>query len=169
MIEVAYSPKPVSATFADDIADEVAAFEAFSTLLDTEHAALLAGDLDAVVRVAATKAERVMQLSGLAERRLAALRTAGFAGNRKGMAEWLLLASGPRQGELSDLWNRLLEAAARAQALNDRNGALIQARMAFNQAALAALRSSNRFADVAYGPDGTTRLSGVAGRDLGEA
>lgn len=166
---MAHSSQAVSSTFADDLAAETDAFEAFSALLDTEHEALLSGDLDAVVRVAASKAERVVQLSGMAERRLAALRAAGFSANRKGMAEWLLVAAGARAGELSDLWNRLLESAARAQNLNDRNGALIQARMAFNQAALAALQGSARFADLAYGPDGTTRLSGVPGRDLGQA
>ena len=161
--------RPVPASFADELAAEALAFESFSALLDTEHEALLAGDLEAVVRIAASKAERVVQLSGFAERRLAALRAAGFDANRKGMAEFLLIAAGPRATDLSASWKSLLEFAAHAQTLNDRNGAMIQARMAFNQAALAALRGTSRFADVAYGPDGTPRLSGVTGRDLGEA
>lgn len=162
-------PDPVPTSFADDLAAELSAFESFSALLDTEHEALLAGDADAVVRIASAKGEQVAQLSALAERRLAALRRAGFAADRKGMAEWLLVAAGPRATDLSDRWNHLLAVAARAQQLNERNGALIQARMAFNQAALASLRSSAPSADLAYGPDGTTRVGGVPGRDLGSA
>jgi flagella synthesis protein FlgN len=79
------------------------------------------------------------------------------------------VAAGSRSAELSGRWNALLDTAARAQQLNERNGALIQARMAFNQAALAALRGAGPSADLAYGPDGTTRLGGVPGRDLGSA
>jgi flagella synthesis protein FlgN len=160
---------PLPSGFADDLAAELAAFEFFSALLDTEHDALLAGDADAVVRIATAKGEQVAQLAALAERRLAALRQSGFTADRKGMAQWLLVAAGSRASELSSRWNALLDIAARAQQLNERNGALIQARMAFNQAALAALRSATPPADLAYGPDGITRLGAVPGRDLGSA
>lgn len=161
--------QPVPASFADDLSAELAAFESFAALLDTEHEALLAGDVDAVARLAETKAEQVALLSALAERRLAALRGAGFGADRKGMAEWLLVAAGAQGPRLSDQWNRLLEVATHAQQLNERSGALIQARMAFNQAALAALRGTGSTADLAYGPDGNTRLAAIPGRDLGSA
>lgn len=162
------SAPPFPPGFTDDIAAELSAFESFAGLLETEHEALLAGDVDAVARIASTKGEKVALLSALSERRLAALRKAGFPASRKGMAQWLLLA-GEVAVPVSGQWNRLLETASRAQQLNERNGALIQARLAFNQAALAQLRGAGKPAELAYGPDGTTRLGAAAGRDLGRA
>jgi flagella synthesis protein FlgN len=154
--------------FVAALGAESEAFDAFVGLLEAEAVALDAGDLDGLIALAQAKSEKVAALSRLSESRRAYLRAAGFPPDRLGMSEWLVARGGADGPRLSGVWNNLLERAARAQRLNESNGALIESRLRFNRAALAALQEAARQTTF-YGPDGTTRLSAGTGRDLGSA
>jgi flagella synthesis protein FlgN len=156
------------AAFITALEAENDAFGEFVSLLEAEAAALDQDDVEALIALAQSKSDKVLVLSRLSDSRRSFLRSAGFSPDRLGMSEWLVAhgaAEGPR---LSGLWSMLLERAVRAQQLNEANGALIESRLRFNQAALASLQAAAR-QTTSYGPDGTTRLSSGKGRDLGSA
>jgi len=155
------------AAFAAALDAEHAEFGVFVGILESESSALDTGDVDALIALAQAKSEKVVLLSRLFEERRAYLRNAGFVPDRVGMAQWLL-AQGNAGARLSAVWSGLLDHAARAQQLNEANGMLIESRLRFNQAALAALRSAARLT-TSYGPDGTTQLSTSMGRNFGTA
>jgi flagellar biosynthesis protein FlgN len=159
---------PDRAAFVAALEAEGEAFDGFVGILEAEAAALNAGDVDALIALAQSKSEKVALLSRLSESRRAFLRSAGFSPDRLGMSEWLVAHGGNDGQRLSGLWSALLDRAVRAQQLNEANGALIESRLRFNQAALASLQAAARQTTF-YGPDGTTRLSGGKGRDLGSA
>jgi flagella synthesis protein FlgN len=131
--------------FIADLHAEAAAFADFFELLRTEQAALAARDIDALLQVAPSKSEHIGALNG--------------------MAQWLLVHGRSDSAVLSATWHRLLETAARAQALNRENGVLIETRLQHNQRLLSALASGAQ--PSLYGPDGQTRMGGP-GRDLGK-
>ena len=159
---------PERAAFIATLEAENEVFDAFVGVLEAEAAALNAGDVDALVTLAQSKSEKVAVLSRLSESRRAFLRSAGFSPDRLGMSEWLVAHGGDDGPRLSTLWSALLDRAVRAQQLNEANGALIESRLRFNQAAVASLQTAARQTSF-YGPDGTTRLSSGKGRDLGSA
>ena len=159
---------PERAAFIATLEAESEVFDAFVGVLEAEAAALNAGDVDALVTLAQSKSEKVAVLSRLSESRRAFLRSAGFSPDRLGMAEWLVAHGGNVGKRVSGVWSALLDRAVRAQQLNEANGALIESRLRFNQAAVASLQTAARQTSF-YGPDGTTRLSSGKGRDLGSA
>lgn len=156
------------AAFVAALEAESEAFGEFVSVLEAEAAALDQDDVEALIALAQSKSEKVLALSRLSDSRRAFLRSAGFSPNRLGMSEWLVAHGATEANRLSGLWSTLLDRAVRAQQLNEANGALIESRLRFNQAALAALQAAAR-QTMSYGPDGTTRLSSGKGRDLGSA
>ena len=85
------------------------------------------------------------------EERRALCRDMGRPVDLKGLED-LLRWCDPR-GSLSGTWAECSEAAAKARNLNDRNGALVAARLKHVQARLGTLISSRREAST-YGPKG---------------
>jgi flagella synthesis protein FlgN len=159
------SPPDPRARFVADLHAEAAAFADFFELLRTEQAALAERDIDALLQIGPSKAERIAALNDLARRRTAYLTGQSFSPDRDGMARWLLGQGGSDAGALSAAWQRLLDTAARAQALNRENGVLIETRLQHNQQLLSALASGAQ--PSLYGPDGQTRMGGT-GRNLGK-
>lgn len=155
------------AAFLSALATERNAFAEFVGILEAEHTVLLDGNIDALLALAQSKANKIAELSQLAEHRLAHLRAEGFSADRTGMSQWLIAHAGNSYDTLSKQWNALIEDAARAQQLNETNGALIEAKLRFNQAALTALQAAAKQNSV-YGPDGTTSVK-LLGRDFGKA
>lgn len=159
---------PDRAAFVAALEAENEAFDAFVGVLEAEAAALNTSDVEALITLAQSKSEKVAILSRLSESRRGFLRSAGFSPDRAGMSGWLVAHGGADGARISEAWNTLLDRAVRAQQLNEANGALIESRLRFNQAALASLQAAARQTTY-YGPDGTTRLSSGQGRDLGSA
>ena len=118
-----------------------------------------------MLQIGPSKSERIGALNDLARRRAAYLTSQAFAPDRNGMAQWLLVHGGNESGALSASWQRLLDTASRAQALNRENGVLIETRLQHNQQLLSALASGAQ--PSLYGPDGQTRMGG-SGRNLGK-
>lgn len=154
--------------FIASLEAETSAFDDFVGVLEAEAAALDDGDVEALIALARSKSEQVNVLSRLSDSRREFLRSGGFSPDRAGMSAWLVTHGGADGARLSSVWNTLLDRALQAQRLNEANGALIDTRLRFNQAALASLQAAARQTNF-YGPDGTTRLSSGQGRDLGSA
>jgi flagella synthesis protein FlgN len=157
---------PDRAAFESSLRAELAALQAFCDTLEAEQDALLRADVDALLKLSELKTEHVERLSALAGVRAAFLRAQDLTPDRRGMAQWLARAPADGPG-LASLWERLLAAAAQAQALNQRNGGLIGMRLQHNRAALATLQAAAR-RHALYRPDGQADLAGTT-RDLGRA
>lgn len=159
---------PNRQSFIESLIAEREAFSRFLSTLQSESSALLRGNVDELLGLAEAKSLLVAQLTLLADQRRAFLGESGFAGDRVGMAEWLIVHGGADHARLSVAWNGLLADAEQARDLNRANGVLIESRLRFNQAALTALRDASRQATF-YGPDGAPDIGARQGRELGLA
>ncbi|MCU0870101.1 MAG: flagellar protein FlgN [Burkholderiales bacterium] len=146
------------------MAAERRGFDQFVALLEAEARALEQQHVERLVALADDKAAQVRALTDLSQRRVAALAAAGAPSGPTPMGDWLATRGGP---VARSAWDALLDTARRARDLNAANGALIDARMRFNQAALSALQSAARQATV-YGRDGSPDVP-TGGRPLGSA
>ncbi|MEJ5210252.1 MAG: flagellar protein FlgN [Burkholderiales bacterium] len=146
---------------------ERAAYQALHALLEEEHAALLRGDADALLALAQRKSAQVAHLAQLAEARNRELTNLTGQVDQAGISAWCHRFA-PQASNANALWQALIEAARAARALNEENGALIQARLQHNQQALAALRGAAQEVAQAYGPDGQP-CPAPTGRPLGRA
>ena len=145
------------------LVEEVAQLRGFLVLLENEQKALIGGDVEQLLSLAAEKIEFFGRLTKLGEARAKALVSAGFAPGGQGMESWFTRhpeASGARRD-----WQDLLTLAKSASALNKTNGTLIATHLAHNQRALSALMSAANQASL-YGPDGQAHPVG-SGRSLG--
>jgi flagella synthesis protein FlgN len=140
--------------------EEAGQLRGFLVLLEKEQQALVDGDVDRLLPLAAEKNDAFGRLARLGEARAQQLAEAGFGADRPGMEAWLA-----RQPEARPAWEALLALASRASDLNRSNGKLIASRLAHNQQALATLLAAANQAAL-YGPDGQARPVG-GGRSLG--
>jgi flagella synthesis protein FlgN len=158
---------PDQAAFEGSLQAELAALQAFCETLRAEQDALLRADVDALLELSQRKTEQVERLSALAGVRSAFLEAHDLAADRRGMAQWLATHPKADPSGLAALWQQLLDSAAQARALNQRNGGLIDLRLQHNHAALSTLQAAAR-RHALYRPDGQADL-GATTRDLGRA
>lgn len=140
------------------IAEEAAALAELTALLEREHQQLGGADpaaLEGAVRERQRSAARVVRAD---EKRVALCRQLGRAGDARGLED--LMRWCDPGGTLAGEWAHCKAVAAKCRALNDRNGALVSARLKHVQARLATLVQS-RGETVAYGPRGAYALSAV--------
>jgi flagella synthesis protein FlgN len=138
------------------VIDELAAVEAFESLLAYEEKALIAASpLDALPSIIEQKTALTEQIAGMERQRDAQLAALGFASGFAGME-----AAAGADERLAEPWTNLKAAATRARQGNNNNGVLIRTRMEFNRRALAELRVAPAKSGF-YGPDG--RVPGVMG------
>ena len=133
------------------IKDENLALNELSTLLDREHGFLEANDVTSLEGATRERQRCVARIFRVDEERRALCRDMGRDVDLKGLED-LLGWCDPR-GSLAGSWAQCSEAAARCRNLNDRNGALVAARLKHVQARLGTLISSRRDAST-YGPKG---------------
>src|ERR1700755_1505038 len=133
------------------IKDENVALNELSTLLDREHGFLEANDVTALEAATRERQRCVARIFRVDEERRALCRDMGRPGDLKGLED-LLRWCDPR-GTLSGSWAACSEAAAKCRSLNDRNGALVAARLKHVQARLGTL-ISGRKESTTYGPRG---------------
>lgn len=131
--------------------EELRLIQQFVDVLLNEQKALTAGDTDALPKLAEDKSRLAGQLDRVAENRGRVLLAMGFSSDRKGIEA--LFARYPVEQTAAHTWERILNLAREAQALNHLNGELIQLRMNVTAAALESLRAGKNSLDL-YGPDG---------------
>ncbi|HTJ91837.1 MAG TPA: flagellar protein FlgN [Pararobbsia sp.] len=144
----------MTAALLDALNEELNAVEAFTEVLEQEEAALIDGNLMAVLPgIVERKTDLTEKLSVFGKQREAALSDMGLPANRDGMNS----AIGDNDS-LASAWRKLLTSAERARARNVTNGLLIKTRMDYNHQALIALRLAAG-APAIYGPDGRLPMS----------
>ena len=129
-------------TFARLIGEETHALDELATSLEHEHDHLKANateELKVAIRQRQGCVTRILKVD---EERRALCRSCGRSNDLAGL-EQLLLWCDP-EGTLVPEWRRCTEAAARAQQLNARNGALVGARLTQVREQLGVLLDSHR-------------------------
>ena len=134
------------------ISDEGTALRELAALLDREHGYLEADDVTSLESATGERQRCVAQVSRVDEERRALCRDMGYTLDLDGL-ERLIRWCDP-DGTLAGGWAECSAAAARCRQLNDRNGALVAARLKHVQARLGTLIQSRR-ETVTYGPRGT--------------
>jgi flagellar biosynthesis/type III secretory pathway chaperone len=133
------------------IHDESKALNELAVLLDREHSYLEANDVASLEGAARERQRCVGRIFRVDEERRALCRDTGRSPDLKGLEE-LIRWCDPK-GTLAGGWAECSAAAGRCRGLNDRNGALVAARLTHVQARLGTLIQSRREA-VTYGPKG---------------
>jgi flagella synthesis protein FlgN len=133
------------------IHDESKALSELAALLDREHGYLEANDVASLEGACRERQKCVARIFRVDEERCALCRDTGHSQDLKGLEE-LIRWCDPR-GSLAAGWAECSAAADRCRRLNDRNGALVAARLTHVQARLGVLIESRREA-VTYGPRG---------------
>lgn len=142
------------------MAEELGSLSELAVLLDREHEHLLANDVTALDGATRERQRCVARIIRVDEDRRSLCRETGRSDDLQGL-EQVLRWCDP-QGTLAAGWAQCSAAAANCRKLNDRNGALVGARLQHVQARLGVLINGRREA-VTYGPRGAYALTG-AGR-----
>ncbi len=133
------------------IGAEFDALNELANLLDREHTYLSENDVVSLEGAARERQRSVAKILRVEQERGALCRDTGRADDLKGLED--LLRWCDLQGTLAKGWALNCAAAAKCRALNDRNGALVAARLTHVQARLGVLIEGRRDA-VTYGPRG---------------
>jgi flagellar biosynthesis/type III secretory pathway chaperone len=144
------------------MSEETRALNELSVLLDREHGYLEINDVAALEGATRDRQRCVARIIRIEEDRRAMCRELGYSDDLKGLGE-LLRWCDPR-GTLASGWAQCTAAASNCRTLNDRNGALVGARLKHVQARLGVLIEGRREATT-YGPRGAFG-SGGSGRVL---
>ena len=136
---------------ASILSTEVAQLTQLATLLEREHELLVANDIEKLEAAMAQRQEAVGQLMSAEEERRNLCRMHGRGVDAAGVLQ-LMGWCDPR-GSLKGQWEECAKGATRCRELNDRNGALVMARMKRVETLLTALTGQSREAPT-YGPKG---------------
>lgn len=144
------------------MAQETDSLNELAVLLDREHGYLLANDVAALDETTRERQRCVAQIIRVDEDRRSLCRELGRSEDLKALEE--LLRWCDPQGTMAAGWARCSAAAANCRKLNDRNGALVGARLKHVQARLGVLINGRR-ESMTYGPRGAPGPT-AAGRVL---
>jgi flagellar biosynthesis/type III secretory pathway chaperone len=121
-------------------------------LLDHEHALLVSNDVESLEKAMQERQVVVGRLLGIEEERRSLCRAHGRSADPTGLAQ-LIGWCDPR-GTLKPRMTESANGATQCRSLNDRNGALVFARMKRVQGLLGALTGQVPEAPATYGPKG---------------
>jgi flagellar biosynthesis/type III secretory pathway chaperone len=138
------------------LSDEAAALRQFEELLEREHDALVARDMEKIEGTARLRQERVGVLARIEEQRRSVCTMHGHPGGMPGL-EALMRACDP-QGSVLPLLRDCAARAIRCRDLNDRNGALVAALLQHVGKRLAVL-TGQPDSGMLYGPRGSIPAS----------
>jgi flagellar biosynthesis protein FlgN len=133
------------------IGEESRALNELAALLDREHGYLEANDVASLEGATRERQRCVARIFRVDEQRRALCSEMGHPLDLKGLEE-LIRWCDPK-GTLAGGWAECSAAAGKCRQLNDRNGALVAARLTHVQARLGTLIETHREA-VTYGPKG---------------
>ena len=133
------------------LVEENGALNEFETLLDKEHGALRARDIDALEALADARQASLVRLLKLEDERRGLCSMHGYDTDLTGLAR--LIAWCDPQRSLLARYNECSARAKRCRELNDRNGILVGAQMKRVEGLLGVITGSNR-EPQGYGPRG---------------
>lgn len=146
------------------LAEEAQLLVELKTVLEQETDIVRGDDTDAIQRIGSNRHRCVDRLSRIGVERTDTGRMLSFGSDRAGMEK--LLDWVDPTAALRSRWLANLELARRCKALNDRNGAIVAAKLDRVQQLLGKLRGAT--APSVYGPKGS-RYGGLGPRELGRA
>jgi flagellar biosynthesis protein FlgN len=130
---------------------EVSMLGELAGLLDREHALLVANDVETLAIVMDERQETVGKLLRNEEERRNLCRSHGRGVDAKGIEQ--LMAWCDPKGSLKGKWAECAKGATRCREMNDRNGALVAARMKRVESLLGVLTGQKNEVPT-YGPKG---------------
>lgn len=148
---------------ASILATEVAQLTELASLLEREHGVLVANDIPALEALMAQRGLAASRLLDAEEERRTLCRMHGRGIDAAGVLQ--LMAWCDPRGTLKPRWDECAKGAARCRELNDRNGALVMARMKRVETLLTALTGQPREVPT-YGPKGAYSQARPGGRML---
>jgi flagellar biosynthesis/type III secretory pathway chaperone len=148
---------------ASILATEVAQLTELASLLDREHELLVANDIQMLESVMTQRQVAVGTLLTAEEERRNLCRMHGRGVDAAGVMQ--LMAWCDPRGTLKSRWDECAKGATRCRELNDRNGALVMARMKRVETLLTALTGQPREVPT-YGPKGAYSQARPGGRML---
>ena len=134
------------------LSQEISFLNRLADLLAHEHTLLVANDVDSLDKAMQERQVVVGQLLDIEEERRSMCRAHGKTADVHGL-EQLLAWCDPR-GTLKPRMAESAKSASRCREMNDRNGALVQARMKHVQGLLSAITGQSPEAPATYGPKG---------------
>ncbi|MEB0138791.1 MULTISPECIES: flagellar protein FlgN [unclassified Undibacterium] len=156
------SPSTNDAAILQCLQDEYAMMSALSTLLSGEQAALVGGDIEALKRSSANKAELLSSISIWEKKRVALLSAAAYSNDLAGMRAYLAAHA---EASTIQLWEDLLLVSTEAKEKNRSNGLLISRRLSQNQAALGVFQQGGSAGSL-YGPNGQSTIKAPSGKGM---
>lgn len=148
---------------ASILSTEVAQLAELAGLLDREHELLVANEIETLEGVMAQRQIAVGKLLSAEEERRSLCRMHGRGVDAAGVLQ--LMAWCDPHGTLKARWEECAKGAARAREFNDRNGALVMARMKRVETLLTTLTGQPRETPT-YGPKGAYAPARPGGRML---
>lgn len=133
------------------IAQEIASLDTLAALLEREHGLLVANDVAALEAAMAERQICVGTLAGVEDERRSLCRMHGHSADLPGLER--LLAWCDPSAALKARWAECAARGTRCRSLNDRNGALVSARLQRVETLLGAL-TGNSNEGRTYGPAG---------------
>ena len=152
--------------FAQLLTDELAGLTELAGLLEHEHGLLVANDVAALETAMQVRQGCVTRVMRLDEERRSLCRMLGYAADVSG-TERLLRWCDP-QSTLAARWAECAARTAKCRELNDRNGALVSARLQRVQTLLGALIGRARESNT-YGRRGASEWGSVGSVVTAEA
>lgn len=134
------------------LSQEISFLNRLADLLAHEHSLLVANDVDALDAAMQDRQVVVGRLLDIEEERRSLCRAHGRTADLPGLQQ--LLAWCDSRGELTSRMADAAKSAMRCREMNDRNGALVQARMKHIQNMLGAITGQAPEAPATYGPKG---------------
>ena len=135
------------------LADENAALTEFETLLEREHGALRARDIDALEALSEARQSSVIRLLKIEDERRSLCSMLGYETDLAGLAKMLAWCDPARS--LGKSYEECATRAKQCRDLNDRNGVLVGAQMKRVEGLLGAITGTSA-EPRAYGPRGMT-------------
>jgi flagellar biosynthesis/type III secretory pathway chaperone len=134
------------------LSQEISFLNRLAELLAHEHSLLVANDVDALDKAMQDRQVVVGRLLDIEEERRGLCRAHGKTADVHGLEQ--LLAWCDSRGDLKSRMAESAKSAVRCREMNDRNGALVQARMKHVQNMLGAITGQAPEAPATYGPKG---------------
>ena len=134
------------------ISEETSSLDELAALLAAEHGLLVANDVDALGAAMQKRQLTVGRLLTIDSERRAICRAHGRTADTQGLEQ--LMGWCDPQGSLLSRWEKCASSATHCREMNDRNGALVTARMRRVETMLGALTGQPREPASTYGPKG---------------
>ena len=142
------------------LAEENGALAEFEDLLEREHAALKARDIDALEALADARQDSLTRMLKLEDERRSVCSMHGYDIDLTGLAK-LIAWCDPRRS-LAAAYDACATRARRCRDLNDRNGILVAAQMKRVEGLLGAITGTPK--QATYGPRQAAQYGGGAGQ-----